>query len=158
PGGTMAGTDQPWSRDAAAVAAALGTDPDRGLGAEEAAARLARDGPNRLDAAVAEPEWRQCLRQFADPLVYLLFAAVAISLLTWVLDGAEGVPFEALVILVILVANAVLGYVQEERAEQAVAALQQMAAPVARVVRDGVEDDVPAGEVVPGDVLLLAEG
>ena len=67
-------------------------------------------------------------------------------------------PFEVIVISVIVVLNAVLGYVQEARAEQAVAALQRMAAATAGVVRDGREERIPAAEVVPGDILLLAEG
>ena len=104
------------------------------------------------------PAWRKLLGQFADPLIYLLLAAVVVSLVAWALEGAEGVPFEAIVILVIVVLNAVLGYVQEARAEQAVAALQRMAAATAGVVRDGREERIPAAEVVPGDVLLLAEG
>src|SRR5690606_32133396 len=70
----------------------------------------------------------------------------------------EGVPFEVIVILVIVVLNAVLGYVQEARAEQAVAALQRMAAATAAVRRDGEERRIPSVDVVPGDVLLLAEG
>ena len=67
-------------------------------------------------------------------------------------------PYEALVIAVIVVLNALLGYVQEARAEQAVAALQQMAAATAGVVRDGREERIAASDVVPGDVLVLAEG
>jgi Ca2+-transporting ATPase len=148
----------PWLVDAADVAARLGTDPSTGLSTTEAAARLAQVGPNRLDATTPIPVWRKLLAEFVDPLVFLLLAAVAISLVTWALEGAHGVPFEALVIGVILVANAVLGYVQEARAEQAVAALQRMAAATSTVVRDGREQRVPSAEVVPGDVLLLAEG
>ena len=104
------------------------------------------------------PAWRKFLGQFADPLIYLLLAAVVVSLVAWVLEGAEAAPFDAIVIAAIVVANAVLGYVQEARAEQAVAALQRMAAATAGVVRDGREQRIPAAEVVPGDVLLLAEG
>jgi magnesium-transporting ATPase (P-type) len=96
--------------------------------------------------------------QFVDPLVFLLIGAIVVSLLAWVLEGAHGVPFEALVIAVIIVANAVLGYVQEARAEEAVAALQRMAAASAGVIRDGREQRVPVDEVVPGDLLTLAEG
>jgi magnesium-transporting ATPase (P-type) len=128
------------------------------LSSAEAAERLARGGPNRLDPKPPEPWWRKLAAQFVDPLVFLLLAAVAISLVTWVIDGARGVPFEALVVAVILAANAVLGYVQEARAEQAVAALQRMAAATSAVVRDGTVRRVPAAEVVSGDVLLLAEG
>ncbi|HLU41405.1 MAG TPA: cation-transporting P-type ATPase, partial [Microthrixaceae bacterium] len=151
-------TAHPWLVDVADVARELGTDLDRGLTAAEARARLERYGPNLLDAEPPVPAWRKVLRQFADPLVILLLVAVAISLVTWLVDGAEGVPFEAIVITVILVANAVLGYVQEARAEAAVEALQRMAAPMSSVVRDGVEQWVPSHEVVPGDVLVLAEG
>jgi hypothetical protein len=68
------------------------------------------------------------------------------------------VPFEAIVIALIVVANGVLGFVQERKAEQAVAALQRMAAPAATVVRDGAQARVPAEELVPGDLMVLAEG
>ena len=147
-----------WLVDAAAVADQLGTDTWTGLSSAEAAARLAQVGPNRLEATAPVPAWRKLVAQFVDPLVFLLLAAVAISLVTWVLEGATGVPFEAVVISVILLANAVLGYVQEARAEQAVAALQRMAAATSTVVRDGEEQRIPSADVVPGDVLVLAEG
>ncbi|HEX6424495.1 MAG TPA: cation-translocating P-type ATPase [Acidimicrobiales bacterium] len=150
--------DDPWLLGARDVAARQGTDTATGLTAAEAGARLDRVGRNRLDATPPVPAWRKLLAQFADPLVVLLLAAVAISLATWVIDGAEDLPFEAIVIAVILVANAVLGYVQEAKAEQAVAALQRMSAATSVVVRDGVEQRVPATDVVPGDVLVLAEG
>lgn len=149
---------EPWLVDAADVAGRLGTDPSAGLSGAEAAARLARVGPNLLETTAPVPAWRKLLAQFVDPLVFLLLAAVAISVVTWVLEGAHGVPFEAVVIAVILVANAVLGYVQEARAEQAVAALQRMAAATSTVLRDGQEQRIPSAEVVPGDVLVLAEG
>jgi P-type Ca2+ transporter type 2C len=150
--------NDPWRRDASAVAAELGTDPVRGLTTVEAAARLARFGPNRLQPAESVPEWRKLLAQLADPLIYLLLAAVVVSLVAWAAEGAESVPYEAIVIAAIVVLNAVLGYVQEARAEQAVAALQQMSAASALVVRDGLEERIEAAEVVPGDILLLAEG
>ncbi|MGZ8640778.1 MAG: cation-translocating P-type ATPase [Actinomycetota bacterium] len=149
---------EPWRRDAADVAAALGTDVRRGLTSAEAAVRLARDGPNRLDAGRSVPAWQKLLAQFADPLIYLLLGAVVVSLVAWFLEGREGVPFEIIVISVIVVLNAVLGSVQEARAEQAVAALQRMAAATAGVVRDGREERVAAADVVPGDVVLLAAG
>jgi potassium/sodium efflux P-type ATPase len=149
---------EPWRSEPGVVAGELGTDVQRGLSAEEVARRLARHGPNRLDPEPEVPVWRKVLRQFADPLVYLLLAAVVVSLVAWAVEGAEGIPFEAIVIVVIVVLNAVLGYVQEARAEQAVAALQRMASPTAGVVRDGREDRIPSEDVVPGDVLVLAEG
>ncbi|MGH8873072.1 MAG: cation-translocating P-type ATPase [Acidimicrobiia bacterium] len=149
---------EPWLGEATDVATELGTDIKRGLSVEEAAARLEHYGPNRLDATPPVPAWRKLLAQFADPLVYLLLGAVVVSLAAWLIEGGEGIPFEVIVIAVIVVLNAVLGFVQEARAEQAVAALQRMAAATAGVLRDGREERVPATEVVPGDILLLAEG
>ncbi|HEX5165783.1 MAG TPA: cation-translocating P-type ATPase [Thermomicrobiales bacterium] len=149
---------EPWRQDVAAVADALGTDIQQGLSSEQAAARLSCYGPNQLEAAAVVPAWRKFLAQFADPLIYLLLGAVAVSFLAWLLEGAEGVPFEVVVILTIILLNAILGYVQEARAEQAVAALQRMAAATAAVLRGGREERIAAVDVVPGDVLLLAEG
>ncbi|MEO8696114.1 MAG: cation-translocating P-type ATPase [Acidimicrobiales bacterium] len=149
---------EPWRRGAAEVVADMGSDATVGLSATEASARLERFGRNELDAADAVPAWRKFVAQFADPLIYLLIAAVIVSFLAWVLEGADGVPFEVVVISSIILLNGVLGYVQEARAEQAVAALQRMAAASAGVLRDGREERVPAVEVVPGDIMLLAEG
>jgi potassium/sodium efflux P-type ATPase len=154
----MTALAEPWRQDVATVVASLGTDAENGLTEAEAADRLALHGVNELEAEAAVPAWRKLLDQFRDPLVYLLVAAVVVSLVAWLLEGAEGVPFEVIVIGVIIVANAVLGYVQEARAEQAVAALQRMAAATAGVVRDGHQQRIPSTEVVPGDVLVLAEG
>ena len=148
----------PWRRDVAELAADLGTDLQGGLGADEAATRLERFGPNVLDPAERVPAWRKLLGQFADPLIYLLLAAAAVSVIAWVTEGADGIPYEAIVIAVIVVLNGVLGFVQEARAEQAVAALQRMAAATAAVVRDGRAQRIPAADVVPGDLLLLHEG
>jgi magnesium-transporting ATPase (P-type) len=149
---------RPWAEDGAAVAARLGVDAERGLSSGDAAARLAEHGPNQLEAEPPVPRWRKLLAQFQDPLVYLLLVAVVVSFVAWLIEGAEEVPFEVIVILAVLAANAVLGYAQEARAEQAVAALARMAAAHAGVVRDGEVRRVPATEVVPGDVLVLAEG
>jgi P-type Ca2+ transporter type 2C len=149
---------EPWCEGAAAVADRLGTDVDRGLTEAQAAERLDRLGPNQLEAAEPVPAWRKLAEQFRDPLVYLLLVAVAVSLLAWLIEGAQDVPFEVVVISLILVANALLGYVQEARAEQAVAALQRMAAVTAGVVRDGRVLRLPTTQIVPGDVLVLAEG
>jgi potassium/sodium efflux P-type ATPase len=149
---------EPWSLETGAVAALLDTDPERGLTGAEAADRLARHGPNLLRPATPEPRWRAVLRQFADPLVYLLIAAIVISLVAWLVDGADGVPYDAVVIALIVLANGALGHVQEARAEQAVAALQRMTAATAGVVRDGQVLRIPTADLVPGDLLVLGEG
>ena len=149
---------EPWRRDVAEIATDLDADIRNGLTSAAAADRLARHGRNELDAAEIVPRWRKLLDQFADPLIYLLLGAVVVSLVAWIIEGAEGVPFEVVVILVIVLLNAVLGYVQEARAEQAVAALQRMTATTATIVRDGRDERIAAAEIVPGDVMLLAEG
>jgi len=149
---------EPWRRDAAQVAAELRVDVRTGLTSVEVAARVAEFGSNQLDAAEKVPAWRKLLVHFADPLIYLLLGAAVVSVFAWILEGAEGVPFEVVAISVIVVLNALMGYLQEARADKAVAALQRMTAAMATVVRDGREERVAAADVVPGDVLLLAEG
>src|SRR5690349_7011395 len=107
--------------DAAEVARRLGADVERGLTSQEAARRLAADGPNELRAAPPIPVWRKVLAQFRDPLVYLLLVAIAVSLAAWLFEGRGGAPVDAIVIAIIVLANAVLGYAQEAKAENAVA-------------------------------------
>lgn len=148
----------PSLMDVGTVLGLLGTDPDRGLTVQEAARRLAETGPNEIAAEPPVPSWRKLVEQFRDPLIYLLFAAIVISLVAWAVEGASGWPFDALVIAAIVVLNAVLGYVQQARAEHAVEALQRLSATAATVVRDGVQQRVPTRELVPGDLLVLAEG
>jgi Ca2+-transporting ATPase len=141
-----------WHRlSVAEVAARLETSPDAGLSSEEAAQRLAAHGPNELEAADVIAPWQILLAQFKNVLILILLVAVGFS-------AVLGHVTEAVVISVIVVFAAVLGFVQEYRAERAIEALRQMAAPNATVVRDGKEDDVPARELVPGDVVLLRAG
>ncbi|HVC85647.1 MAG TPA: cation-translocating P-type ATPase [Solirubrobacteraceae bacterium] len=147
-----------WRREAIEVAAATGTDAHGGLTRTDAAARLEQFGPNRLHAAAPPPAWRKFLSQFADPLIYLLISAVVISLVAWALGGDDAAPYDAIVVATIIIANAVLGYVQQLRAETAVTALQRMSAATAAVVRDGRTERIAAAEVVPGDLLVLTEG
>ncbi len=148
----------PYRVEARAVADKLGTDLERGLSGTEAARRLAADGPNELLSAAAVPKWRKLLKQFQDPLIYLLLAAVAISVVAWVLEGAVGVPVDALVIALIVALNAVLGYVQEAKAADAVAALRAMTEATSTVIRDGETLRIPSRDLVRGDLLVLAEG
>jgi len=140
------------------IASVLGVDPESGLSASEASRRLAEDGRNDLRAVPRKPAWRRFLAHFHDPLVYLLLAAVAIALLAWVIKGSVGWPVDALVIATIVVLNAVLGFFQEAKAEDAVAALAQMTPATSAVLRGGQLLAVPSAELVRGDVLVLAEG
>ena len=144
--------------DAAAVAQHLGVDPARGLSADEAARRLAEHGPNSLREAPPRPAWRRMLAQFRDPLVYLLGIAVIVALAVWWIEGRHGWPIDAMVIAAVVALNGVIGYLQEAKAETAVAALARMTAVTSSVLRDGQSQRIPSAELVPGDVLLLDEG
>jgi len=148
----------PYRISAADVAARLKTDLRAGLTNSEAAARHGRYGPNQLAAEKPDPAWRRFLAQFTDVLVILLLVATAISAALWAIERTEALPYEALAILAVVLLNAVMGFVQESRAEAAVAALQAMAASDATVVREGERHEVPAAEVVPGDLILIGEG
>ena len=143
---------QHWHvRPADEIAAALGTDATTGLTAEEAASRLASLGENLLTPPVKTPVWKQFLRQFNDLMIWVLLAAVVVSAL-------EGELIDAIAITAILLLNGVLGFLQEYRAERAMEALESMAAPVAAVIRGGVEIQVAASQLVPGDIVLLESG
>ena len=147
-----------YRRTVAEVLAALGTDERRGLTDAEARSRLGRYGPNQLAAERPAPAWRRFLAQFQDALVILLLVATAISAGLWAFERDTPMPYEALAILAVVLLNATMGYVQQSRAEAAVAALRRMTAAQAHVVRDGKRQSVPAVEVVPGDVLVVEEG
>ena len=155
---TLPFVDAPHALSTATVAERLGTDLVRGLAEAEARRRLAQVGRNELAAAAPTPAWRRLLAQFESPLVLLLVLATAVSFVVWLIEGGSAVPYEALTILAIVVANAVLGFVQEARAEAAVASLLGMTAAAAKVIRDGERRAIPAAEVVPGDLLVIEEG
>jgi Ca2+-transporting ATPase len=138
--------------------AALGTYARRGLSEAEAQARLAQYGRNELTAEKPVPRWRKFLAQFQDALVILLLFATLISLGLWAYERESTLPYEAIAIFAVVVLNAVLGYVLEAQAEQAVAALRQMSAAHANVIRDGARQSIAAAEVVPGDIILVEEG
>jgi P-type Ca2+ transporter type 2C len=140
------------------VVAGLTSDAQRGLSTEEARARLERYGPNELEAERPVPAWRRFLAQFRDTLVILLVIATAISVGLWAYERDSALPYEGIAIFTIVLLNGVLGYVQESRAERAVAALRAMSAAEASVVRDGERGSIPAAELVPGDVILVEEG
>ena len=126
-------------------------DLDHGLTAEEAARRLARHGTNELATQQARPWPALLLDQFKDFMILVLLAAALVS-------GAVGEWVDTLVILVIVVLNAVIGFTQARRADQAIAALRQLAAAQAQVLRGGQAQSVPAAQLVPGDIVLLEAG
>ena len=134
-----------------AVSAILGVESAKGLAATEVATRLLSHGPNQLASTPPRPAWLKFLDQFRNFLVIVLLGAA-------VLAGAVGEVKDALVIAIVVLLNACLGFYQEHRAEAALAALKNMLAPMARVRRDGQIAQIPAVDLVPGDILLLEAG
>ncbi|MGZ4695661.1 MAG: cation-translocating P-type ATPase, partial [Acidimicrobiales bacterium] len=141
-----------WARlDVEQVAAALGVDPALGLAGDEVERRRVTYGPNKLADTPTRPEWKKFLDQFRSGIVAILAAAA-------VLAGAVGDIKDTVVIAVVLVLNAILGYLQEAKAETAMAALERMLVTTVRVRRDGRLEERPIDELVPGDVVLLEPG
>jgi len=142
----------PWhSRTVQEAADKLGTDPETGLRTTDAQARLSEYGPNELAERPRPGFWQLLLGQFNDFIVIILIVSAVISLVL-------GEIVEASAIMAIVILNAILGVVQEGKAEEALAALKKMAAPEALVLRDGHRVTVPARELVPGDVVFLEAG
>ncbi len=142
---------RPWTQDPALVAEALGSNMDTGLDAAEAASRLARFGPNELIERDRKPTWRLFAEQFTNTMIVVLMIAALVTALIGELK-------DTVVIMAIVVLNGIIGFIQEYRAERAMAALKEMTSPGARVLRDGQVDLITAGELVPGDVVRLETG
>ncbi|HEV8497198.1 MAG TPA: HAD-IC family P-type ATPase, partial [Gemmatimonadaceae bacterium] len=142
----------------AEVAHALATDPRRGLSLAEAGRRLASVGRNELASERPVPVWQRFAAQFKDILVILLLVATAVSIAVWYYERDAALPYEAIAIFAVVLLNAAMGFIQEARAEAAVAALRAMSADAATVVRDGKRTRVPASELVPGDLVMIEEG
>lgn len=153
-----ASIDQPYRLDCDRVVSDLKTNAHAGLSSSEVLRRLREHGPNVLRAAPRPPVWQQFLLHFQDPLVYLLITAAAIGLIAWFMEGRAGIPVDAIVIAAIIILNAILGFVQEVKAENAVAALTSMTAAMSSALRDGQLVRIPTHQLVPGDLLSLSEG
>ncbi len=141
---------QPYSQEIAAVFESLKAS-EQGLNAGEAAARLEQYGPNALAEKAKKPAWLIFLNQFRDFMILVLIAAAVIS-------GIVGDLADTIIILVIVILNAIVGFVQEYRAEKAMEALKEMAAVHARVLRDGGAVQLSAADLVPGDVVVMEAG
>jgi P-type Ca2+ transporter type 2C len=139
------------SKSAAETIAAQSTDATQGLSSEEAARRLGIYGPNALAAKKGKSLFIRVLEQFQDFLIYILMAAAVISILL-------GEASDAIIILMVVVINAVVGVIQESKAEKALEALKKLSAPHAVVIRDGSPVEVEASKVVPGDLVSIDAG
>ncbi len=127
-----------------------------GLSGEEAARRLERDGPNRLEGKPLVPLWKRFFGQMKDPMTIILLAAAAISGLTAAYSGESFA--DVVIILLVVILNAALGVFQESKAEKAIESLQQMTAATTKVLRDGRHQVVKSEELAVGDVVLLEAG
>ena len=144
--------ETPWhTREADDVVSEFDTNVEEGLSESEVEERLERYGRNEIESGEATPWWQVLLRQFTDPLIYILIIAGAVVLAFQ--DYAD-----AAIILAVVVLNAAIGFVQEWRARKAIRALSEISAPKARLLRDGEQVEVPTEEVVPGDVAVLESG
>ncbi len=137
--------------NASEVVRQLTVDPLVGLNTDEAGRRRSVHGPNTIEERRARSPWRMLLDQFTDFMILVLIGAAVIS-------GVIGEPPDAIAIVVIVLLNGVIGFVQEYRAERAVAALKLLAAPSAKVLREGRQATIPASQLVPGDVVVLEAG
>ena len=151
------GTQQvkPYLEEKEAVLAEAGSSME-GLSDEEAAARLNRDGPNRLKEGKKESLLRKFLGELKDPMTIVLIIAAVVSAVTALYAGES--LTDAIIILVVVLINACLGVYQESKAEAAIEALQQVAAATAKVIRGGHQKTIHADEVVMGDLLVLEAG
>ncbi|HJS54165.1 MAG TPA: HAD-IC family P-type ATPase, partial [Chitinophagaceae bacterium] len=127
-----------------------GTKPE-GLTKDEASSRLEKYGPNELTEKKKKPAWIIFLKQFKDFMILVLIAAAVIS-------GLVGDVVDTIIILVIVFLNAIIGFIQEYRAEEAMLALRKLAEPHSTVLREGKSTDIPSSELVPGDIVLLEAG
>lgn len=146
-----AGTNPPFALPPEEVLRSLGADNGHGLTERDVRRARAAHGPNRLAEAEPEPPWRQFLGQFRELVIWLLLAAALVA-------AALGEWADTMAILAIVVANAVIGFAQQRKAEQTLQALRKLSAPLARVVREGRLQTVPARDLVPGDRLELEAG
>ncbi len=150
--------DSACDKEPVDIAKELGSDLEKGLSTQDATARLAKNGPNELQSAPPTPAWRRVLAQFQDPLIYLLLAAIAVALVAWGVEGWVGWPVDAIVIALVVILNGVLGFLEEAKALDAVAALARMTEATSGVMRDGHLVRLPGTQLVTGDLLVLAEG
>lgn len=167
-------TQEPFSahsKSVKEVSEHFNTDPEKGLTSEEASKRLADYGPNKLQEGKKTPFIIKFLKQFVEPMVIVLLIAAAISLSIFVVKGvtnlSNGLGFtadenteyiDAIVILAIVIINALIGAIQEQKAEQSLEALKKLSTPMCTVKRDDKLFTIKSEELVPGDIVVLEEG
>lgn len=136
----------------------LNSDQAYGLNSEQIAEKHSRYGENKLREKKKETNLQRFFNQFKDVMILILLAAAAISFIIACIEGDPGEFFEPILILLIVILNALMGVMQESKAEKALEALKSLSAPHARVIRDGKESIINANELVPGDIIRLEAG
>ncbi len=137
---------------------ALSVDQAKGLSSQQVEKKNAEFGPNKLREKKKKTNLQRFLDQFKDVMILILIAAAVISLVIAIVEGDAKEFFEPALIMTIVIVNAIMGMLQESKAEKALEALKNMSAPHARVIRDGEEKIVDAAELVPGDIIRLEAG
>ena len=145
-----------YTQSAQEVLDAMGVAPE-GLSSQEAAARREKYGPNKLKEAPKPTLLQRFLTQLKDPMLIILMIAAAVSAITGFISGEEEIA-EVIIILAVVLLNAILGVIQESKAEAAIEALQTMTAATCKVLRDGKQVILHSDELVPGDIVLLEAG
>lgn len=146
------------SENKESILSRLDSDAKNGLTEEQAAARLDKYGPNKLKEGKKKTNLQRFLGQFADVMILILLAAAFVSFVIAIMEGDLKGFFEPSLILLIVILNALMGVMQESRAEKALDALKNMSAPHAKVIRGGVERVMDAANLVPGDLIRLEAG
>ncbi len=149
---------KPYLQDSSSVLQEQGSNAESGLPALEAGKRLEQNGPNKLDEGEKTPLWKRFFAQMADPMIIMLLVAAVVSAIVGIYEGGNDGWADVGIILFVVILNSVLGVVQESKAEEALGALQEMAAAQSKVVRDGRIVVVPSSELVVGDVVVLEAG
>lgn len=136
----------------------INSDSKTGLTSEEAKQRLLKYGENKLKEKKKKNLFVRFLEQFKDVMIIILLLAALISFIVAIVEKEPSEFIEPVLILFIVLLNATIGLIQENRAEKALLALQNMSAPHAKVIRDGVEHVIDSSQLVPGDIIILEAG
>ena len=148
----------PHSQGKDAVLQALSSNAQQGLSPEQAAALLEKHGPNKLKEKKKKTNLQRFIEQFKDVMILILLLAAVVSFVIACVEGDPMEFFEPVLILLIVILNAIMGMVQESKAEKALDALKNLSAPHARVIRGGKETVIDASQLVPGDIIRLEAG
>lgn len=146
------------SQDTQNIVSLLAVDPQNGLSDSDVSSRLEIFGENQLQEAARIPAWKKFIAQFNNLIIWVLIAAAVISCIMAIVQNSSEELVDAGAIFAIVIINSILGFLQERKAEAALAALMKMSAPRANVIRNGKEDEIASNELVPGDIIYIEEG